>query len=91
MRYGSQVDCTAFFLHTVLMVTGKYLVVDARGFIPFYHLVDSVKEVRAVLGAAPDPVKQLVFRVNEGGGMVKVEPDEDPSYKVYSIWEEDAQ
>lgn len=70
------------------MVTGKYLVVDARGFIPSYHLVDSLKEVRAVLGAAPDPVKQLVFRVVNGGRMIKVELDVDPSDGSYCIWEE---
>ena len=64
------------------MVTGKYLVVDARGFIPSYHLVDSLKEVRAVLGAAPDPVKQLVFKAVAGCwvdtfGIVRMEIGEE--------------
>ena len=64
------------------MVTGKYLVVDARGFIPSYHLVDSLKEVRAVLGAVPDPVKQLVFKAVAGCwvdsfGIVKVGIEEE--------------
>jgi hypothetical protein len=64
------------------MVTGKYLVVDARGFIPSYHLVDSLKEVRAVLGAVPDPVKQLVFKAVAGCwvdsfGIVRMEIEEE--------------
>ena len=70
------------------MVIGKYLVVDTRGFIPSCCLVDSLKEVRAVLGAVPDPVKQLVFRVSSFGRMIKVELDIDPSDGSYCIWEE---
>ena len=48
------------------MTTGKYLVVDARGFIPSHYLVDSLKEVREALGSDPDPVKQLVFKAVSG-------------------------
>lgn len=64
------------------MTTGKYLVVDARGFIPSCCLVDSLKEVRAVLGAAPDPVKQLVFKAVSGCwvdafGIVRVDIGEE--------------
>ena len=60
------------------MTTGKYLVVDTRGFIPSHHLVDSLKEVREALGSDPDPVKQLVFKVVSGCwvdtfGMVRVD------------------
>lgn len=71
-----------------IMKTNKYLVVDARGFIPVHHTADSLKEVSDILGSSFDPLKQLVFMVSDDVGIVKIRL-EDPSLKVYSVWEEE--
>lgn len=71
-----------------IIKTNKYLVVDARGFIPVHHTADSLKEVGDILGSSFDPLKQLVFMVSDDVGIVKIRL-EDPSLKVYSVWEEE--
>ena len=55
----------------VVNMSGKYLVVDTRPFIPACSFEDDLDGVRRCLGDEPNPIRQLVFKVNKRGRIVR--------------------
>lgn len=54
------------------MAKGKYLVLDIGWTHARYHLVDTVKEVRAALGDRPVRGSYLIFKADKDGRVVEV-------------------
>lgn len=54
------------------MAKGRYLVLDSGWTNPQCHLLDTLKEVRAILGAKPTRGSYLIFRADIDGMIVEV-------------------